>query len=131
MTGKEFLLELQRLNEAAMAAEAQLESIRADVERTTARLSPAPGGGTADPASGIIRLMQIKQRCERKIEEYNRHKARCIELIGMIDADYQRALTLVYINYLSKAAAAEEIGCSRTWLERRLKRGLAQLDKLI
>ena len=72
-----------------------------------------------------------KQRCERTIEEYNRHKARCIELIGLIDASYQRALTIVYINYLSKAAAAEELGCSRTWLERRLKRGLAQLDRLL
>lgn len=131
MRGREFLMELRRLNEAAMAAEAQIESMRADVERTTVRLSPAPGGGSSDPAAGIIRLMQVKQRCERKIEEYNRHKARCIELIGMIDADYQRALTLVYINHLSKTAAAEEIGCSRTWLERRLKRGLAQLDKLI
>lgn len=131
MTGKEFLLELKRLNEAAMAAEAQIESMRADVERTTARLTPAPGGGGSDPAAGIIRLMQVKQRCERTIEEYNRHKARCIELIGLIDASYQRALTLVYINYLSKAAAAEELGCSRTWLERRLKRGLAQLDRLV
>ena len=79
-----------------MAAEAQIESMRADVERTTVRLSPTPSGGCSDPAEGILRLMQAKQRCEQTIERYNHYKAHCIELISMVDAEYQRPLTLVY-----------------------------------
>lgn len=114
-----------------MAAEAQIESMRADVERTTVRLSPTPSGGCADPAEGILRLMQAKQRCEQTIERYNHYKAHCIELISMVDAEYQRPLTLVYINYLSKAAAADELNCSRTWLEKRLALGITQLERFI
>lgn len=131
MSAREYLGRLRHLHEAAMAAEAQIDSVTADVERTTARYTPAPGGGQHDPADGILRLMQIKQMCCTKIEEYSRHKASCIELIGMVDPQYQRALTLVYINFLSKAAAAEELGCSRQWLDSKLSKGLAEMEKLL
>lgn len=131
MTGREYLEELRRLDEAAMAASAQIESMEADVQRTTVRLSPAPGGGNADPAAGILALMQAKQQCAQTIGKYNQHKARCVQIIGLVDVKYRRALTLVYINYLSKAAAAEAIGCSLTWLYTLLDKGIEEFEKFM
>lgn len=129
LKAKEYLQRIKALDEAAKAAEAQKETLEADITRITARYSQAPGGGRADPAERIVRLINLGASCRQRIDEYVAHKTRCIELINR--THYARLLTALYIEYKSMSVVAEELFCSRSKFIRLHSRALKEFAKFL
>lgn len=126
---REYLLMIKKLDEAAKAVEAQEATLEADLTRITARYSQAPGGGRADPAESIIRLIKISKIRREAFDTYVSHKTRCIDLINL--THYPRLLTALYIEYKSMTDVAAELFYSRSKTIRLHSRALNEFAKFL
>lgn len=134
MTPKEYLKRIRRLDNAANAAMAQVESIEADITRITPRYGTEPvmAGKASDNANAIVRLMEAKEKCNAAIDKYVDYKTLCIERINLIkDEKCRELLTFRYVQYLSFEETAERMNYAVRQIHRLHGRALVEFGKVM
>jgi len=100
MTAKEYLRRVRHLDSTISAKLEQIETLHAQVTKTTSVLSDMPrSGGEQDRlAKTIAKIVDLKKRLRDEIEEYIELKEEAIKLIdSMSDGRHRLVLTYRYI----------------------------------
>ena len=94
MTAKDYLRRIRQLDDAASAAQLELERIESTVTRVTAchkRFFAGKGTDDADRmANAVERLQRARERCNQAIDDYMDYRDHCRELMDMLQSPLHR-----------------------------------------
>lgn len=114
MTAKDYLRRIRQLDDAASAAQLELERIESTVTRVTAchkRFFAGKGTDDADRmANAVERLQRARERCNQAIDDYVDYRDHCRELMDMLQSPLHRAVLIGrYIAYQPLDRLAEAL----------------------
>lgn len=118
MTAKEYLRQIEVLNERFKSILLQIETLESETERTTAGYgSSGVHTGTSDRSAIYARLMELRKKANDAQDAYIDHKLRCMEIIARIpDGRYRDLLQLHYVDALSWSKVARKMSFSKDHL---------------
>ena len=134
MTAKEYLRRVRHLDNTISAKLEQIETLHAQVTKTTTVLSDMPkAGGEQDKlAKTIAKIVDLKRRLRDEIEEYIELKEEAIRLIdSMSDGRHRLVLTYRYINGKTWEEIAVEMHYTYQWVHRLHGQALVEFEKVM
>ena len=134
MTAKEYLRRVRHLDSTISAKLEQIETLHAQVTKTTSVLSDMPrSGGEQDRlAKTIAKIVDLKKKLRDEIEEYIELKEEAIELIdSMSDGRHRLVLTYRYINGKTWEEIAVEMHYTYKWVHVLHGQALADFENVL
>ena len=106
MTAKDYLRRIRQLDDAASAAQLELERIESTVTRVTAchkRFFAGKGTDDADRmANAVERLQRARERCNQAIDDYVDYRDHCRDLMDMLQSPLHRAVLILSLIHISE-----------------------------